>query len=114
MLNQGLMACEQVLAVAGQYPEHWRAAALDLKSSLLYRLADVEPESTAILIAAARAANDESQAIYTPTDHADLAEVWLTACTLSTLRFTTASMRLMRSKTCNMPPKRHSNTPPKR
>lgn len=77
MLNQGLMACDHVLEVAEQYPEHWRAAALDLKSSLLYRLADVDPESTATLIDAARVANDESQAIYAPTDHADLAEVWL-------------------------------------
>ena len=78
ILHRGLMACDQVLEVALQYPDHWRAAVSDVKSSLLYRLADIEPESTATLIAHARAANDVAQAIYAPTDHADLAEVWLT------------------------------------
>jgi hypothetical protein len=77
LLNHGLTACDQVLEVAVQYPDHWRAATSDLKSSLLYRLADVMPTATATLIDAARDANGVSLGIYAPTDHADLAEVWL-------------------------------------
>ncbi len=77
ILNHGLAACDQVLEVAVQYPDHWRAATSDLKSSLLYRLADVMPTATATLIDAARTSNDVSLGIYAPTDHADLAEVWL-------------------------------------
>jgi hypothetical protein len=77
ILNHGLAACDQVLEVSVQYPDHWRAAVSDLKSSLLYRLADIMPESGHALIATARDANNVSLGIYAPTDHADLAEVWL-------------------------------------
>jgi RecA/RadA recombinase len=77
LLHHGIAACDQLLEVSVQYPDFWRAAASDKKSSLLYRLADVVPESTAILIDHARAANDVALSIYAPTDHEDLAEVWL-------------------------------------
>ncbi|MFZ9858762.1 MAG: NB-ARC domain-containing protein [Roseiflexaceae bacterium] len=77
LLHHGLAACDQLLEVSVQFPDFWPAAASDLKSSLLYRLADVVPESTASLINHARAANDVALGIYAPTDHEDLTEVWL-------------------------------------
>lgn len=77
ILYRGLRACDHALEVADQYPDYWRAAIADVKSSLLYRLADIELEATTTLIDAARAVNDVALAIYAPTDHADLAEVWL-------------------------------------
>jgi hypothetical protein len=77
LLHHGISACDQLLEVSVQYPDFWRAATSDLKSSLLYRLADVVPESTAGLINHARVANDVALSIYAPTDHEDLAEVWL-------------------------------------
>lgn len=77
MLQQGLAACDAAIEVAVQYPSHWRAAISDLKSSLLYRLAPMTPESADSLLTAARTANNVGLEVYAPTDHVDLAEVWL-------------------------------------
>jgi tetratricopeptide (TPR) repeat protein len=77
ILHHGITACDHVLDVCVQYPDHWRAAISDVKSSLLYRLADALPEQAATHIAQARTANDIALHIYADTDHEDLAEVWL-------------------------------------
>lgn len=77
LLNHGLVACDKVLEVCVNYPNYWRAAISDIKSSLLYRLATLLNHQTVALISDARINNDIALSIYAPTDHEDLAEVWL-------------------------------------
>lgn len=77
LLHHGISACDQFLAVCTYYPDFWQAAASDLKSSLLYRLAQTAPSASVDIVNQARASNDVSLAIYTPTEHEHLAEVWL-------------------------------------